>query len=79
MAYTKVTRYRMLQWTIRRRLPKCDMAAYGSVSETGRVWVTNEGLASQRWLKVQSGHTVMGVDIPCLHAPGRVFRFTTRA
>ena len=44
----------MLQWTIRRRLPKCDMAAYGSVSETGKVWVTDEGLASRRWLKVQS-------------------------
>ena len=44
----------MLQWTIRRRLPKPDMAGHGSVSETGKVSVTDEGLASRRWLKVQS-------------------------
>ena len=68
MAYTKVTRYRMLQWTIRRRLPKCDMAAYGSVSETGKVWVTDEGLASPRWLKVQSdprGNSWDKIDWQC--------------
>ena len=30
------------------------MAGHGSVSETGKVSVTDEGLASRRWLKVQS-------------------------
>ena len=30
------------------------MAAYGSVSESGKVWVTDEGLASRRLLKVRS-------------------------
>ena len=61
MPSIEVIRYRMIQWTIRRRLPKPDMAGPGSVSETGKVWVTDEGLASRRWLKVQSGHIVMGV------------------
>ena len=38
------------------------MAGHGGVSETANGWVTDEGLASRRWLKVQSGHTVMGVE-----------------
>ena len=30
------------------------MAGHGSVSESGKVWVTDEGLASRRLLKVRS-------------------------
>ena len=41
-------------WAIRRRGPKSVMIGYGSVSETAKASVTNEGLISQRLLKVQS-------------------------
>jgi hypothetical protein len=30
------------------------MIAYGRASETERIWVTNDGLINQRWLKIQS-------------------------
>ena len=42
-------------WVICRRLPKCDVAASGSVSTIGKVWVTDEGLTSPRLLKGRSG------------------------
>ena len=42
-------------WVIRRRPPKPVSVGHGGVSETGKVWVTDEGIASLRWLKVQSG------------------------
>ena len=35
-------------------LPKSAMIAYGRASETERIWVTNDGLINQRWLKIQS-------------------------
>jgi hypothetical protein len=42
-------------WMIRRREPKPVMIGHGSVSETAKVSVFNEGLISLRMLKVQSG------------------------
>ena len=36
-------------------LPKGDMLANGGASETERMWVINDGLSNQRWLKIQSG------------------------
>ena len=30
------------------------MIANGRASETERIWVTNDGLINQRWLKIQS-------------------------
>ena len=41
-------------WAIRRRGPKSAMIGYGSVSETAKASVTNEGLISPRLLEVQS-------------------------
>jgi hypothetical protein len=41
-------------WAIRRRVPKAAMIGYGTVSETAKASVLNEGLISQRVLKVQS-------------------------
>lgn len=41
-------------WTIRRRVSKADMIGYETVSETAKASVLNEGLISQRVLKVQS-------------------------
>jgi hypothetical protein len=41
-------------WTIRRRVPNVAMIDYGTVSETAKVSVVNEGLINLRWLKVQS-------------------------
>ena len=41
-------------WAIRRRGPKSDMIGYGSVSETAKASVINDGLINQRLLKVQS-------------------------
>jgi len=41
-------------WAIRRREPKSAMIGYGSVSETAKVSVNNEGLISPSLLKVQS-------------------------
>jgi hypothetical protein len=41
-------------WAIRRRVPKPVMIGYGTVSETAKVSVFNEGLISPRMLKVQS-------------------------
>ena len=35
-------------------LPKGDMLVYGRASETERMWVNNEGLSNQSWLKIQS-------------------------
>lgn len=40
-------------WTIRRRVPKVVMIDYGTLSETAKVSVVNEGLINLRWLKVQ--------------------------
>jgi hypothetical protein len=45
----------IVDWTIRRRLPKPVKAGHGGVSETERVWVINEELATLRWPKIQSG------------------------
>ncbi len=42
-------------WTIRRRDPKPVMIGHGSVSETAKASVSDEGLISLRMLKVQSG------------------------
>ncbi len=41
-------------WAIRRRVPKAAMIGYGTVSETAKASVTNEGLINLRLLKVQS-------------------------
>jgi hypothetical protein len=41
-------------WAIRRRVSKADMIGYETVSETAKASVLNEGLISQRVLKVQS-------------------------
>ncbi len=41
-------------WTIRRRDPKPDMIGHGSVSETAKASVPNEGLINLMGLKVQS-------------------------
>jgi len=41
-------------WIIRRLEPKSAMIGYGSVSETAKASVFNEGLISLRMLKVQS-------------------------
>jgi hypothetical protein len=35
-------------------LPNGAMIADGRASETERIWVTNDGLINQRWLKIQS-------------------------
>jgi len=35
-------------------LPKSDMIGYGRASETERIWVSNDGLINQNWLKIQS-------------------------
>ena len=35
-------------------LPNGAMIANGRASETERIWVTNDGLINQRWLKIQS-------------------------
>ena len=45
---------RMIQWAIRRLEPNSDMIGYGSVSETAKVSVNNEGLINPSLLKVQS-------------------------
>ena len=41
-------------WAIRRRVPNVAMIDYGTVSETAKASVINEGLISPRLLKVQS-------------------------
>jgi hypothetical protein len=41
-------------WIIRRRVPKAVMIGNGTVSETAKVSVFNEGLINLRMLKVQS-------------------------
>ena len=41
-------------WAIRRREPKPAMIGYGSVSETAKISVIDEGLINLRLLKVQS-------------------------
>ena len=35
-------------------LPTSAMIGYGRASETERIWVSNEGLINQSWLKIQS-------------------------
>lgn len=35
-------------------LPKSAMIGYGRASETERIWVSNDGLINQSWLKIQS-------------------------
>jgi hypothetical protein len=64
--YSCVERYKKIQgndlgqsknvkdWAIRRRVPKAVMIGNGTVSETAKASVLNEGLISQRVLKVQS-------------------------
>lgn len=42
-------------WAIRRAGPKPAMVGHGPLSETAKASVTNEGLATLRLLKVQSG------------------------
>jgi hypothetical protein len=51
LEYSKIVK----DWVIRRLEPKSAMIGYGSVSETAKVSVFNEGLISLRMLKVQSG------------------------
>jgi hypothetical protein len=41
-------------WAIRRRVSKAVMIGHETVSETAKASVSNEGLISQRMLKVQS-------------------------
>jgi hypothetical protein len=41
-------------WAIRRRVPTAVMIGHGTVSETAKASVSNEGLISPRMLKVQS-------------------------
>ena len=41
-------------WVIRRRVPNAAMIGYGTVSETAKTSVSDEGLISLRMLKVQS-------------------------
>ena len=41
-------------WAIRRRVPKAAMIGNGTVSETAKASVFNEGLINLRMLKVQS-------------------------
>jgi hypothetical protein len=41
-------------WAIRRRVPKVVMIDYGTVSETAKASVINDGLINLRLLKVQS-------------------------
>jgi hypothetical protein len=41
-------------WAIRRRVPNAAMIGNGTVSETAKASVINEGLINQRLLKVQS-------------------------
>ena len=41
-------------WAIRRRVPKAVMIGHGTVSETAKASVFNEGLINLRMLKVQS-------------------------
>jgi hypothetical protein len=41
-------------WAIRRRVSKAAMIGYGTVSETAKASVFNEGLINLRMLKVQS-------------------------
>jgi hypothetical protein len=41
-------------WAIRRRVPKAAMIGNGTVSETAKASVINDGLINQRLLKVQS-------------------------
>ena len=43
-------------WAIRRRVPKPVMIGHGTVSETAKASVTDEGLISLRLLKVQSNY-----------------------
>ena len=51
LEYSKIVK----DWVIRRLEPKSAMIGYGSVSETAKVSVFNEGLIILRMLKVQSG------------------------
>jgi hypothetical protein len=44
-------------WAIRRRVPKAAMIGNGTVSETAKASVINEGLINLRLLKVQSSLT----------------------
>ena len=41
-------------WAIRRRVSKAAMIGYGTVSETAKASVFNDGLINLRMLKVQS-------------------------
>lgn len=50
LEYSKIVK----DWVIRRLEPKSAMIGYGSVSETAKVSVFNEGLINLRMLKVQS-------------------------
>jgi hypothetical protein len=54
MTSDKVKTQRMIQWAIRRLEPNSDMIGYGSVSETAKASVNNDGLINLSLLKVQS-------------------------
>jgi len=49
-------------WAIRRLEPKSAMIGYGSVSETAKASVINDGLINPRLLKVQSTRRRKSVD-----------------
>ena len=54
MTSDKVKTQRMIQWAIRRLEPNSAMIGYGSVSETAKASVNNDGLINLSLLKVQS-------------------------
>jgi len=47
-------------------LPKSAMIGYGRASETERIWVNNDGLTNQSWLKIQSSFMGNHRDYECL-------------
>ena len=50
----KISDMAIHEWTIRRREPKSDVIGYGSLSETAKASVNNDGLINLSLLKVQS-------------------------
>ena len=47
-------------------LPKSAMIGYGRVSETERIWVSNDGLINQSWLEIQSSPSRNLWETECL-------------
>lgn len=47
-------------------LPKIAMIDYGRASETERIWVSDDGLINQNWLKIQSSPIGNFWDKECL-------------